>query len=84
MSDIIDKVRQAATKGWGPPNIFTSADNQKWDSLWGQKAAYIFALTFIADEAKADDINTIKELARIALGREWNKDGSPVESKEGE
>jgi hypothetical protein len=73
---VIDKVRLYAQRGWGPKNYTTLT------ALTNQKAAYIFALTYIADEANAEDIEEIKEIARVALGREWNEDGDPVEVKE--
>lgn len=80
MNDIIDRVRGLATKGWGPKDPFLSIDDQTFVALLGQKAAYINVLTFIADEATVEDFSTVRYLANIALGREWNNDGTPVES----
>lgn len=80
MTDIINRVRELANKGWGPEDPFLSIDDQTFVALLGQKAAYINALTYIADEATVEDFAMIQYLANIALGREWNADRTPVKS----
>lgn len=80
MTNIIDRVRKLATKGWGPKDPFLAVDDQTFVALLGQKAAYINALTYIADEATVEDFVMVQYLASIALGREWNTDGTPVKS----
>ena len=63
--EVIANVRYHADRGWGP-----SSRDDSLRGLTHQKAAFMQALEFIADEASHADINTMKRLAHIALGRE--------------
>lgn len=75
---VIRQVRRFADRGWSPTDFFQPIENQEEDALTGQEAARITALTYIADEAGHADMITIKRVANIALGREWNRDRTPA------
>lgn len=85
LSEVIRDVRQYAKRGWAradhlPPRRSRSDFDPVFRALMQQKTGYICALTYIADHmTEEDDLFAIKELAHVALGREWNKDGDPVE-----
>jgi hypothetical protein len=76
---VVAKVRRHANFGWGP-RIISSSDDQWLHALVHQKGAYIAALEYIADDSDVSD--EIKSLARIALGREWNRDRTAAKKED--